>query len=88
MRGAILVALEEEGLGWQQVGEEEVVLLDILDGVVQEQYPDRMTKPDLSIIGQLGVGIPSVHFNNHDDTTMPEVLRVMDKAAVLLDERL
>ena len=54
-------------------------LASILLQVTEEQHPDRFSGWD-----DYGAGY--VWFNNHPDTTLEDVLSVMDKTAVLLDE--
>lgn len=54
-------------------------LANILLQVTEEQHPDRFSGWD-----DYGAGY--VWFNNHPDTTLEDVLSVMDKTAVLLDE--
>src|SRR5665213_2036541 len=52
--------------------------MQLIADVAREQYPDRA-------IGNDNWGSAAVHFNNHKDTVIEDVLRVMDKAAVRLD---
>ena len=50
--------------------------LRLVNEVVAAQFPDRA--------GPIGVS----RFNDHPDTTVDEVLRVLEKAAIIRDERL
>lgn len=47
----------------------------LLNRVIEEQYPDR--------VGAVGVS----RFNDHPDTTLDDVVTVLEKAALLRDER-
>jgi len=48
----------------------------LVNDVIAEQYPERF--------GAVGVS----RFNDHDETTVDDVLRVLEKAAVRRDEQL
>lgn len=53
--------------------------LEVVSAVAQELFPERCINPFYSS------GHQAVGFNNHDDTTLAEVLHVMDIAAARLD---
>lgn len=53
---------------------------DILASVVEEQYPDRLARDAFRT--------HEVQFNDHPDTTLPEVLSVLEKAAVRASEEM
>lgn len=53
----------------------------IMNQVAHEQYPDRISENDLGPCA-------FAEFNDHPDTTEAEVVTVMEKAAVRLDEEL
>ena len=50
--------------------------LRLVNRVIEEQYPDRFG----------GVGVS--RFNDHPETTLEDVVRVLEKAAVVRDEAL
>ena len=53
-----------------------------LDRLADEMYPDR-ARPEGSWLA-----VPSlVNFNNHPDTTAEDVITVLEKAAIALEER-
>lgn len=56
-------------------------ITDIMNKVALEQYPDRAIRNDV-------LPHPFAQFNDHDDTTEDEVVAVMEKAAILLDEEI
>lgn len=53
-----------------------------LDEVVLEQFPDRVHIVD----GRNLLGMATICFNDNAETTKEEVLAVMEKAAIKLDE--
>ena len=54
----------------------------MLDTVAREQYPDRVG--DAAVLRY--VQYPVVDVNNHPDTTIDEMLLLMEKAAVRVEE--
>jgi hypothetical protein len=56
-----------------------------LDSVAEEQYPERVSD---QTVETWSFYVPSsTNFNNHPDTTVDEVVRVMEKAAIRWDEQ-
>ena len=53
-----------------------------LDKVAIEQYPDRVVDPDDHLSGLAAIA----QLNDHPATTEDEIVAVMEKAAILLDE--
>jgi hypothetical protein len=53
-----------------------------MDAVASEQFPER------AVVLEGGVKGTFAMFNDHSDTTEDEVVAVMEKAAVLLDEQI
>lgn len=71
-------------LNFVGVGQETVLsylATDVVADVIREQYPDRLNLPCRSGFAAI------VRFNDHEDTTQDEVVAVLEKAAVKLDER-
>lgn len=56
-------------------------LLDEIGTVALEQYPERAGIPDM-----WGQSHPAVAMNNHPDTTLDDMCRVIEKAAIRHDE--
>ena len=54
---------------------------DVVADVIREQYPDRVNLPCRTGFAAI------VRFNDHEDTTQDEVVAVLEKAAIKLDER-
>ncbi len=52
--------------------------LNFLCEVAREQYPDRMNRPGIPTISQ---------FNDHEDTTWPDIELVLEKTALRWDEQ-
>lgn len=54
--------------------------LNTVHKVIIEQYPDRVTEEDI----MEGRAIPV--FNDHTDTTLDDIIRVNEKAAIMREE--
>ena len=70
MMHALNGALSRAGMYWSQQ-------LDIPTRIIAEQFPDRTRTTSLS---------PTSHFNDHPDTTLEDVLLVLDKSGRKYDE--
>lgn len=77
------------GIGWlcetakqTKLNDQVLLGLSFMTEVVREQYPERLDGPEISSIP------PFAKFNDHPHTTEDDVVAVMEKAAVRLDEEL
>ena len=80
LQGALFEAHGICAAGDQQVGRrvsgELATDVRLVNEVIREQFPERVG------------GVGASRFNDHPDTTVDDVTRVMEKAAVRKDERL
>jgi hypothetical protein len=55
-------------------------VVPILNKIVEEQYPDRLFDDEEDLV-------PAARFNDHPDTTLDDVVAVLEKAEVRYNER-
>ena len=50
----------------------------LLEDIIAEQFPDRLAPVGRNI---------TAHFNDHEDTTLDEVIAIFEKASIIEDEK-
>lgn len=83
IRGASFCALG--ALGCSAVNSP--LIQNLVADVVREQYPERIETLPLSYLDRYLDCATIVTFNDHPDTTKDDVVAVLEKAAIKLDER-
>ena len=80
--GAISIALSGHPSDW--FSDDFSLAIQAVSDVAIEQYPERQQSFDYGLVAPAWWGAQT--FNNHPATTSDELIRVMDKASVRLDE--